>query len=305
MQKLIKVTVFTPTHNRGYIIANAYNSLCRQTCKDFEWIVVDDGSTDNTEELFAQWMTADNGFPIYYKKVTNGGKQRAANLGAKLAKGELFLNLDSDDYLTDDAIETVIKWESTISSKKEQFAGVAGCRCHFDNSLIGETFEGEFLDASTLDRDRYNINGDKVEIFYTELLRKYPFQEFDGEKFIAEGVVWMEICFYEKKVLRWFNKAIYCCEYLNDGYSAHALQLSIQNPKGILYNSLKIIEMTEPNYLGKLKLWHKYYVVAKKNGYKNVKIRSDLKISRFDYTMLKLGHSLAQIRNKVFRWKIK
>lgn len=302
---MIKVTVFMPTYNRGYIIENAYKSLCRQTCKDFEWIVIDDGSTDATAELFNRWLAEHNGFPIFYKKIPNGGKQRAANLGAKLAKGELFLNLDSDDYLTDDAIETIIRWESSISKDKMRFAGVAGLRCHFDSTLIGTTFDGEFLDASTLDRNKYNIQGDKTEIFYTELLRKYPFQEFAGEKFIAEGVVWMEICFYEKKVLRWFNKAIYCCEYLNDGYSAHALQLSIQNPMGVLYNSLKIIEMTSPNYCEKLKLWHKYYIVAKKNGYKNAKIRKDLKLSYVNYAILKFGHCISQIRNKVIRWKIK
>jgi len=294
----MKVTVFTPTYNRGYIIANAYESLRRQTCKDFEWVVVDDGSTDNTGELFDAWTKQEKEFPIRYQKVPNGGKIRAANLGARLARGELFLNLDSDDYLTEDAIETVILWENTIKDQREHFAGVAGLRCHFDDTPIGESFLGEYLDASPAERSKYGITGDKVEVFYTELLRKYPFPEFSGEKFLAEGVNWIVICHEEQKMLRWFNKAIYKCEYLTDGYSASIFKLALRNPKGILYNCLKTVELTQLSYFEKLRVWHKYYLVAKGNHYTNKKIKSDLKLSDFDYTFLMIGHYMSRMSKR-------
>lgn len=295
----MKITVFTPTYNRGYIIENAYRSLCRQTCKDFEWIVVDDGSLDNTSELFEEWRKQDNGFQICYIKQSNGGKMRAANLGASLARGELFLNLDSDDYLTDDAIATIISWEATISDKKSLFAGVAGQKCHFDGSPIGSSFNGESLDASVLERDKYGICGDKAEIFYTSLLRKYRFPEIEGEKFISEGITWMEICFYEKKILRWFNKPICKCEYIEDGYSAHSWEISVKNPQGVLCNCNKLIKITQPSFAEKMRIWHKYYLVAKFNGYTNRKIRNDLSISWFYYALLTIGHHVSRIRKKV------
>ena len=109
-----KITVFTPTYNRAYIIEDLYRSLQRQTYTDFEWLVVDDGSADNTQELFAAWQQEENPFPIRYYKQENGGKCRAINRGLEMAEGELFFTVDSDDYLTDDALEKVVAWEAEL-----------------------------------------------------------------------------------------------------------------------------------------------------------------------------------------------
>ena len=106
-----KITVFTPTYNRAYILENLYRSLQRQSFTDFEWLVVDDGSSDGTKALFERWQQEDNPFPIRYCYKENGGKCRAINYGLKLAQGELFFTVDSDDYLTDDALEKVAIWE--------------------------------------------------------------------------------------------------------------------------------------------------------------------------------------------------
>lgn len=125
MEFTYKITVFTPTYNRGYIIEKLYRSLQRQTFQDFEWVVMDDGSTDNTEEIFESWMQEDNRFPIRYYKQENGGKCRAINRGLDLAKGELFFIMDSDDYLTDNALERIVYWESTIAGQ-QNYAGVVG-----------------------------------------------------------------------------------------------------------------------------------------------------------------------------------
>ena len=110
----MKITVFTPTYNRGYIIENLYKSLQRQFFTDFEWLVVDDGSSDNTEELFEIWSKENNNFQIRYYKKENGGKHRAINYALDKERGELFFTVDSDDYLTDDALYKVDKWGKVI-----------------------------------------------------------------------------------------------------------------------------------------------------------------------------------------------
>ena len=102
-----KITLFTPTYNRAYTMTRLYNSIQRQTFRDFEWIIIDDGSTDNTESLVNSWTNDNNDFEIRYFKVPNGGKCRATNKGVQLAQGEIFFTIDSDDYLTDDACEKI------------------------------------------------------------------------------------------------------------------------------------------------------------------------------------------------------
>ena len=103
----MRITVFTPTYNRGYIIENLYHSLQKQTFQDFEWIVIDDGSTDDTASQFEKYKLEENFFPIIYERVENGGKHRAINLGMKKARGDLFFIVDSDDYLTETALEKI------------------------------------------------------------------------------------------------------------------------------------------------------------------------------------------------------
>lgn len=299
MKQKMKVTIFTATYNRGYIINSAYESLVRQTNKDFEWLVVDDGSTDNTEELFLKWKNSNNGFPIRYIKIENGGKQRAANIAYEIAQGELFLNLDSDDYLPDDCIQTIIDWESTIADRKAEFAGVAGLKCAFDGNIIGTTFDDEYIDASTLERKKYGITGDRAEVFYTELLKKHPFNVFEGEKFISEGLTWDEICYEEKKVLRWFNKPLSFCEYIEDGYSARPFELMCKNPKGVAYCVKSAIRISNPSFMQRLKLYHRYYLVAEHNKYSRKKIMNDLEIDLFMYTMLVMGHHFKKISRRI------
>lgn len=228
----MKITVFTPSYNRGYIIENLYHSLQRQVMKDFEWIVIDDGSTDDTENQFKTILSEKNDFPITYRKVSNGGKHRAINKGVQMAKGELFFIVDSDDYLTDDALERIVAVEEGIPiEKKKFFAGVCGVKAYSKEKIIGTTFEGEYLDITSLERPKYHVTGDKAEVFYTDLLRKYPFPEFAGENFVTECVVWDRIAFDGYK-LRFFNDIIYICDYLPDGLTAQGDSLFNKNPKG-------------------------------------------------------------------------
>lgn len=276
----MKITIFTPTYNRCYAINKLYKSLCRQTCKDFEWIVIDDGSSDNTEELFTQLIKNNNGFNITYKKVENGGKHRAINKGIQLSKGELFFIVDSDDFLSDDAIERIIFWESTLD-KATRWAGVAGLRANIskDNILIGTTFKEEFKDATSLQRQKYNINGDKAEVIYTDVIRKYPFKEFEGENFITENTMWYRVAGDGYK-FRWFNEKIYYGEYLEDGLTNNLNSNALMNPQGQLEEAIIKIKYLK-SLKAQLSAINKYYMIGKHFNKPKKTIAKELGVSTF------------------------
>ena len=236
----MRITVFTPAYNRGYIIEKLYHSLQRQNFHDFEWLVVDDGSTDDTQMIFQRIMQEENEFPIRYVKVENGGKHRAINQGVKLAKGELFFIVDSDDYIMDNALAIIDSMEKTLT-EKEEFCGICGQRGHDEKNAMGSTFSGDMLDISILERPKYNIYGEKAEVFYTNTLRNYPFPEFEGEKFLTECVVWDKMAADGYK-LRFFNQILIICKYLPDGLTSNIEQLQRKNPRGqgwYLYQSVQ------------------------------------------------------------------
>ena len=149
-------TVFTPTYNRAYILPKLYHSLREQTCKDFEWMIVDDGSTDDTGKLVAQWEEQNNGFDIRYCKVSNGGKPRAINFGIAKASGEFFFMVDSDDRLTTDAVQKMLLWCKEIEDDPT-FVGVGAARGYPDGSYLKgtapRTNEHGYVDATNLDRN--------------------------------------------------------------------------------------------------------------------------------------------------------
>ena len=209
------ITVFTPTYNRAHILVKLYESLLKQTNKNFEWIIVDDGSTDNTEQLFDKWKL-ENNLEITYVKQKNSGKHIAINTGVKLAKGELFFIVDSDDYLSNNAIEQINTFYSQIKDD-DKFAGVSGMRAYHNGNRIGGIFPFETIDCSMMDiRTKYKIKGDMAEVFKTNILKKYPFPKFEEEKFLGEDFVWSQMS-ADKYILRFFNKNIYFTEYLPNG----------------------------------------------------------------------------------------
>ncbi|WP_242219263.1 glycosyltransferase family 2 protein [Bacillus cereus group sp. BfR-BA-01380] len=259
----MRITVFTPTYNRGYIIEKLYRSLQEQTYTDFEWLVIDDGSSDNTEELFRLWTVEENPFPVRYYKVENGGKHRAINKATDLAEGELFFIVDSDDHLTKDALENIENWERNLENK-ELFCGVSGNRGRQATDFLGTTFEGEYVDATSLERTKYNITGDKAEVFYTNILRKYKFCEFEGEKFITEATVWEKMA-HDGYKIRWFNKTIYICDYLEDGLTKNMKEIFAKSPKGTAYYIKQQIKFYKCNVKGRLSYYNLYYDFVKSN----------------------------------------
>lgn len=231
----MRITVFTPTYNRAYIIENLYRSLQRQTYIDFEWLVVDDGSTDETEQLFERWKKESNNFTIRYYKKANGGKCRAINYALDLAMGELFFTVDSDDYLTDDALEKVNVWFDHIHDEK--IVGVVANRGHTDKDTINYLFEEEYLDKSLLDIYSFKrggkqvFDGERAFIFYTDFHRRYKYPEFDGENFMTEAVVWNRMAHDGYKV-RFYNDIIWVFEYKDDGLTKAGNAVFLNNPHG-------------------------------------------------------------------------
>lgn len=229
------VSVLTATYNRGYILPELYDSLLRQSCKEFSWVIVDDGSSDNTCELVKKWIAAENnGFDITYYRKENGGKHTAINLALQHIDTEYTFLVDSDDKLTPDAIEKVKRWVATIQGD-DSFAGVSGLRGYTESSRIGDYPDkikhGGYVDASNLERAKYHLKGDKAEVYRTAILKKYPFPEFKGEKFLAETVVWDKIAIDGYKI-RWFNDIIYTGNYLQDGLTQKIDEMLYQNPQG-------------------------------------------------------------------------
>jgi len=225
------ITIFTPVYNRAYIIKKLYCSLLQQTCHKFEWLVVDDGSTDSITEVMHQWVSETQQFNIRFYSQKNGGKHRAINYGVKLAKYDLFFIVDSDDYLEEDAVETVIKYWKEITDD-HNFAGIAGLKRYDNGNIIGgEPYFKEYVDVTNFERKRYGLTGDKAEVYKTDILRKFPFPEYVGEKFITEAVVWDRIA-ADGYMLRWINKVFMVCNYLPDGLTAKGKQIFEDNPKG-------------------------------------------------------------------------
>ena len=253
------ITVFTPTYNRAYIIRNLYESLCRQTCHDFEWLIVDDGSTDNTRELISQFQ-AENKINIRYIYKNNGGKHSAINRGVKEANGELFFIVDSDDYVTNDAVEWIIKTAESIISESD-FAGLSGVRINPNWNRIGGKFPFERIDCNAIEiRQKYSVKGDLAEIYKTEILKLFPFPNFENERFVTEALIWNRIANAGYK-LRYTSAPIYVCEYRPDGLTAHMTKLRMQNPKASMKYYSEYMQMPI-SIKGKIKTGINYWRFA-------------------------------------------
>lgn len=228
---MLYITVFTPTYNRRNLVEKLYQSLLNQTQKNFEWLVIDDGSTDDTGKYFSELLIKSHPFPIRYIKQENGGKHRAINRGVKNATGEFFLIVDSDDTLLPNAIEKINQWVTTLD-KSHKWAGIAGLRGFSNKKVIGQQSSASFVDAKNNERRKYNLLGDKAEVYFTEVLKEHPFPEISGENFISEEIVWNAIA-RDGYYLRWFNEIIYICSYLDGGLTKDNFK-DERNPQGRL-----------------------------------------------------------------------
>lgn len=288
----ILITVFTPTFNRAATLSRLWESLKKQSSYQFEWLVVDDGSSDNTEQIVSDLMKCTNEFTIKYKKKENGGKHRAINYGVTIAVGELFFIVDSDDWLPEDAILNIINYYKPIRGNAV-YAGVAGCKFDSRKKMSGTTFQGEYMDATSLERNKYGIKGEKAEVFLTEILKRYPFPEFDKENFLSEAIIWNKIA-SEGYKLRWFNRNIYYYEYQEDGLTNNLRENYRKNPIGYLTYIYKEMQYFEIKGIKKY-IWCGRCIKTVGSAFSRQRLQEILRINYFEYDLSKVFYKLYSI----------
>lgn len=226
------LTVFTPAYNRGYIIHKCYESLCRQTCKNFIWLVIDDGSIDNTAELIHEWQKRDNGFAIRYIYKSNGGMHTAHNVAYENIHTELNVCIDSDDYMPDDAVEKIVNFWKKYG--KDQYAGIIALDIDENTKhVIGKKLP-EMKSITLNGYYRNGGRGDKKLVYRTDVITSVPaYPEFEGEKYV--GLAYKYQLVDQKYELLIMNEPICVVEYQTDGSSKNMFRQYLKNPKGFAF----------------------------------------------------------------------
>lgn len=232
--KDISLSIITPTYNRVDLLKNCFSSLLVQTCCDFEWIIVDDGSSDQTKEIFSEIAKKKLPFRMTYVWKENGGKHSALNVSHPFIHGRYILLLDSDDTLIPSAVETVISVWKKYENNAE-IGIITFLRQLKDGTIVAKgRQEGIPLDVLNNKRICFIAN-DCCETLRAKLFLKYPFPVFEGEKFLAETALWYRVGLEAKCV--YVNKPIYICEYLSGGLTKGGKELRIANCQGGMYTS--------------------------------------------------------------------
>lgn len=230
MEYQYPLTILTPAYNRKHTIVKLYESLKRQSVKKFQWLVIDDGSVDGTREYF-QDIAKDEEIVVEYYYKENGGKHTALNFSHPYIKGELLCIVDSDDYLVDNAVEKILtNWQNYKNN--DNICGMTFLRGYDEqNAMLLNIFEELPVVSNHID---YRVNaerkGDCFEVIRSEIIKKYPFPEFENERFIGESYLWNKIGFRYDTV--YINEIMYICEYLEGGLTKSGRKLRIKCPYG-------------------------------------------------------------------------
>lgn len=232
MSNEIILTIFTPAYNRAHTLNRCYESLCRQKCKRFKWLIIDDGSTDGTYKLVQSWIEKDNGFEIIYEYKENGGMHTAHNRAYELIDTELNVCIDSDDYLANDAAEKIISfWEK---NRNKKYAGIIGLDADFQGNIIGKDFPNEMKTTTLSGYYEQGGTGDKKLVYRTDVMNQYPaYPVFEGEKYVGLNYKYL-LCDQDYKLLV-LNEVLCNVEYQSDGSSANMFRQYLNNPKGFAF----------------------------------------------------------------------
>ena len=242
MKKTI-LSIITPVFNRENLLQNCYQSLLAQASNDFEWIIVDDGSTDDTLAVAESFSAS---FEITVVTKPNGGKHTALNASHPYINGDFVLILDSDDTLIPSAVADVIEGWKKYKDQKE-IGLITFLRGTDENHPLCKAYDKD--EGKPVDIIRYHreclISSDACEVIRTDLFKKYPFPEFEGEKFVAEGALWTRVSFTHQCI--YINKVIYICVYLEGGLTKSGKPMRIHNPNGGMY--VANLGMCKKNFL--------------------------------------------------------
>lgn len=278
----MNVTVLTPTYNRAYVIEKLYKSLLTQTAKNFEWLVVDDGSADNTKELINGYIN-EKKIKIRYIFQENGGKHRALNKGISCINNEVTFIVDSDDYLLDNAIENITKYYEKYKTNNK-ICGFSFLRCFPDMRINGMKFkEDEYISDYISCRLNEKVVGDKAEAYITKYLKKTPFLEVENEKFLFEDYVWMKLAMKYDTVH--INVPIYVGDYLSDGLTKNITKTKVKSPKGMMERA-KVMCNPKCNIINRIKGMILYSTYGKIANINNKKLFMDID-NKFLYIITK------------------
>jgi glycosyltransferase involved in cell wall biosynthesis len=200
-------TVYTPTFNRAHTLHRVFDSLQAQSCRDFEWLVIDDGSTDGTAALMARYQQEAT-FPLRYLQEPHRGAHHAHNLSLRESRGELWVKLDSDDGCVPQTLERLKNhWESIPLELRDQFSGVTGLCLDQNGTLVGSRFPSDPLDCSAAELEYvHKVRGEKWGCLRLDVLRRFPYPEGVSGNFIPESVIWCQVSKIFKT--RHFNEAL-------------------------------------------------------------------------------------------------
>lgn len=225
------LTIFTPAYNRAHTISRTYESLLRQTCKDFEWLVVDDGSSDNTSELVESWIK-ENRIPIRYVRQENQGMHGAHNTAYRNITTELNTCIDSDDYMPDDAVEKIISFWKQFGS--DSYAGIVGLDQTKDGTIIGAPFPDSLKETTLQGYYAAGGTGDKKLVYRTDVIKRYPeYPLFEGERYV--GLAYKYMLIDQDYKLLTLNEPLVTVEYQLDGSSYNMYKQYWNNPKGFSF----------------------------------------------------------------------
>lgn len=259
----MNITIITPTYNRSNELKRLYDSLEKQTVKEFAWLIVDDGSKDRTCEEVKKFQNTAS-FPIRYIYKENGGKHTALNRGIREIRTELTFIVDSDDWLKENAIETVLKYHEKYSNYNA-LCGYSFLRAFSNGQVNGKKFVPNEWIASYI-QTRVNSNdqmADKAEVFYTRCLKEFPFPEFRGESFLGEDIVWVRMA--RKYQMVHINEVIYIGEYQTDGLTKNRRKNNINSAIGCTERAKEFMKR-DINIRYRLKASLQYVVYGKFSG---------------------------------------
>lgn len=301
MKNNIKVSIHTATYNRAYILENAYQSLKKQTCYDFEWIITDDGSTDNTEELVHKWLNEENNFSIRYEKLNHNGLIRAINKAVSLAQGDYYFRLDSDDSLMEDAVKIICEKVNEIDGLSD-YVGVGFVIVFPDGSPVKgvwpKTNAEGFVDCTNLERKKYDLDADMREAYKVSVMKKYPFPVWDDELFAPEQLQ-MDAMALDGYKLRWYSEPIYVCEYHDDGLTKGSWDLLRNNKMGYAMLSNQRL-LYERSFKSLIQSAAQHIALSINAGYPSYILKSNRKL----ITLLSIpyGLLLSIRRKRQFKW---
>lgn len=232
MTEMATLTVFTPAYNRAHTLPRTYESLLKQSCKDFVWLIIDDGSSDNTDELVRSWQEKDNGFEIRYLYKENGGMHTAHNVAYENIDTELNVCIDSDDCLAEEAVRKILeKWNDV---KDKGYAGMIGLDADLEGNLIGKGFPAGMKETTLTGYYAAGGSGDKKLVYRTDVINQYPpYPIFEGEKYVALAYKYRLIDQdYKLAVL---DEVLCNVEYQPDGSSGTMWKQYLRNPRGFAF----------------------------------------------------------------------